>query len=445
MTAGRGPGTKRDGASGVHALFVIASLAAIVVGIGLLALLSFTATVNARGNREDDVVSMPGSDAGAEALTRAIAAAAGQAAIDGNVLEVLQNGDEIFPSMLDSIARARSSVHFVTYVYGRGAVPTEFGGAFSEAARRGVTVRIVLDRNGAKLTDPAVVAAMRAAGCDVQWFRPARWYSWEEYNRRTHRRLLVVDGEIGFTGGVGIADQWRGAGEDPQHWRDTHVRITGPAVAALQRAFVDSWNDTTGELVLGSDLFPSLPSCGATTLCIVQSSPANATSTAQRSIAALIACARQSLSITNPYVVPTPAFIDALCRAAARGVDVRILMPGPYHNKPVVRRASRRTWGPLLDGGVRLFVHQRTMVHAKVIVVDDQILSVGSINFDPRSFALNAECAAIAFDADLARAGTRAFERDLLSAREVVTADLERLSPVARAVDGLAYWFRAQL
>jgi cardiolipin synthase len=177
----------------------------------------------------------------------------------------------------------------------------------------------------------------------------------------------------------------------------------------------------------------------------VQSNPANATSTAQRSVAALIASARRSLAITNPYFVPTPAFIDALCDARARGVEVRILMPGPYHNKPAVRRASRHTWRRLLSGGIRLFEDQRTMVHAKVIAIDDVMLCVGSINFDPRSFALNAECAAIAFDADLARAGTMQFDIDLQSCREVVVADLEPLSPAARAIDGLAYWFRAQL
>ncbi|MDQ6635599.1 MAG: phospholipase D-like domain-containing protein [Gemmatimonadota bacterium] len=388
---------------------------------------------------------MPGTDAGTDSLTSAIAAAAGQPAIPGNVLELYQNGDEIFPPMLSSIARARSTVHFVTYVYEAGAIPNEFARAFTDAAERGVAVRIVLDRDGARATDPTTIATMRSAGCDVQWFRPARWYDWEQYNRRSHRRLLVVDGMTGFTGGVGIADQWMGAGDGPQHWRDTHARITGPAVAALQRAFVDSWNDATEELLLSSGLFPALAPRGDTTLCIVQSSPANATSTAQRSVAALIASAQRSLSITNPYVVPTPAFIDALCRAAAGGVAVRILMPGPYHNKPAVRRASRHTWRRLLNSGVRLFEHQRAMVHAKVIVVDEAMLCVGSINFDPRSFALNAECAAIAFDAELARAGARQFERDLQSSREVVVADLDQLRPSARVIDGLAYWLRAQL
>ena len=417
----------------------------VALGLGLLALIYFNASVNARANREDEIVSMTETDSDMDALSRTIGAAAGQPAIPGNTVEMYQNGDEIFPPMLESISGAQSSVHFVTYVYSAGAVPTMFADAFSNAARRGVEVRIVLDRHGAKQTPAPLIAAMCAAGCDVQWFRPARWYDWTQYNRRTHRRLLIVDGEVGFTGGVGIADEWSGAGDSPRHWRDTHLRIIGPAVAALQRAFVDSWNDTTEELVLGSKYFPRLEPRGDTTLCIVQSNPANATSTAQRSVAALIASARRSLAITNAYFVPTPAFIDALCEARARGVEVRILMPGPFHNKPAVRRASRHTWQRLLGGGVRLFEHQRTMVHAKVFAIDGAMLCVGSINFDPRSFALNAECAAICFDADLARVGIIQFETDLQSCREVVVADLERLSPIARAVDWLAYWFRAQL
>ena len=415
------------------------------LGIGVLALIYFNASINARANREDEIVSLTETDSDMETLTRTIAAAAGQPAIPGNAVMLYQNGDEIFPPMLESIAEARSSVHFVTYVYSAGAVPTEFADAFSNAARRGVEVRIVLDRHGAKETPAPLIARMRAAGCDVQWFRPARWYDWTQYNRRTHRRLLIVDGEIGFTGGVGIADEWTGAGDSPRHWRDTHTRITGPAVAALQRAFVDSWNDTTEELLLRSKYFPRLEPRGNTTLCIVQSNPANATSTAQRSVAALIATARRSLAITNAYFVPTPAFIDALCKAQARGVDVRIIMPGPFHNKPAVRRASRYTWRRLLCGGIRLFEHQRTMVHTKVVAVDDVMLCVGSINFDPRSFVLNAECASIAFDAELARYGILQFETDLQSCRQVLIADVERLSPVARAIDWLAYWFRAQL
>ena len=418
---------------------------AIGIGLMLCGIAYFIASINAHASQEDDVVSIPGPGADSGERSRAISAAAGQAATTGNAVIVYQNGYEIFPPMLESIRSSHSSVHFETYVYEGGVIPGEFAAAFAEAAKRGVQVRIILDRDGAIRTPKSLLTLMRDAGCDVQWFRSARWYDWGEYNRRTHRRLLVVDGRVGFTGGVGIADEWSGAGDSPEHWRDTHVRIMGPAVAAMQRAFVDSWNDTTGELVLGSSYFPALADAGDTTVCVVQSNPANGTSAAQRTIAALVAIAERSLWITNAYFVPTPSFIDALCRARARGVDVRVLVPGPFHNKPFVRRASRHTWSPLLKGGVRLFEHQRTMVHAKVITVDDAILCVGSINFDPRSFALNAECAAVVFGASQAQEQAEQFRRDLTACREVVMPDLSLLTALSRTVDRVAYWFRAEL
>ena len=429
----------------MHALVIVVRFAAVLLALGLMLAIYLIASINARGNREDEVVSMSGADAGADEYLRVVGGAAGQAPTAGNSMRVYQNGDAIFPPMLDAIAAARAHVHFATFVYEPGRMAETFAEAFCAAAARGVEVRIVLDADGSKKAPPELIERMRQAGCDVRWFRRAQWYDWEKYNRRIHRRILVADGSVGFTGGVGIADHWMGNGDSPAHWRDTHACITGPAVASLQRAFVDSWNDATGELILGATYFPALGPRGDTRLCFVQSSPANATSTAQRTVAALIAGARRSLRITNPYFVPTPAFVDALCEARRRGVDVRILVPGPFHNKPPVRRASRYTWPRLLAGGVRLFEHQRTMVHAKVIVVDDTVLLVGSINFDPRSFALNSECAAIAYDPALARAAAAQFETDLGSAREVTQADIDQRSVIDRAIDGGAYWLRAQL
>ena len=286
---------------------------------------------------------------------------------------------------------------------------------------------------------------MKAAGCEISWFRLAHWDDWEKYNRRTHRRLLVIDGEIGFTGGVGIADQWDGAGDSPAHWRDSHVRVRGPAVRALQSAFVDNWNEATGQLVLGAAHFPDLPRSGDTRVSIIQSNPANATSAAQRSIAAMIAGATRSLYVTNAYFLPTPPFVKALCGARARGVEVRVVMPGRFHNKPAVRRASRHTWRDLVDANVELYEHEVTMVHAKVIVADGCVTCVGSINFDPRSFALNAECGAVILDTDIAEKATKAFEKDVANSRRVTSEDLDELSFFSRVMDAAAYWVRSQL
>jgi cardiolipin synthase len=429
----------------VDSVWIVVCLFAALLAIAAIVAAYVTLSLNARANREDEIVSVPAISDGIDDFIAAICAAAGQPTTVGNTLEVLQNGAHIFPAMLTAIANATSSVHFVTFVYEAGRIPDTFANALCAAAARNVEVRVVIDRNGGEKIPPSLVERMRAAGCDVQWFRKATWYQWQEYNRRSHRRILVLDGRVGFTGGVGIADQWDGNGDEPHSWRDTHARIGGPAVAALQRGFVDSWNDATGELLLDAKYFPALQPAGDHTICVVQSSPANATSTAQRSTAALIASARRTLDITNPYVVPPPPFIDALRDAAARGVRVRILMPGPYHNKPSVRRASRNTWSALLAAGVHLYEHQVTMVHAKIIIVDGVACCLGSINFDPRSFALNAELAAITFDRQIADDLTRQLELDLTSSRAVQPSDVETRSLTARLLDRAAYVFRAQL
>jgi cardiolipin synthase len=413
--------------------------------VGVVVVVYVTASVNAEARQQDDVVSVSPILTHPKEFLRALGAVTGRQLIAGNDVRIYQNGDEIFPPMLEAIGSARDSVHFATYVYDAGEIPDRFASAFADAARRGVEVRVVLDRHGAKEIPPALVSRMKAAGCDVRWFRRAQWYDWEKYNRRTHRRLFIVDGQIGFTGGVGISDLWSGKGDAPTHWRDTHARIRGPAVGALQDAFVDTWNEATGQLPLGSRYFPSLDAAGTTPVSIVQSNPANATSAAQRTIAAMVAGARQSLFITNAYFVPTPPFVIALRAARARGVDVKVVMPGPYHNKPAVRRASRHTWGDLVRGGVELYEHQRTMVHAKVVVADACLSMVGSINFDPRSFALNAECAAVIHDDAVARRLTDAFDADLANSRRVTQEDLDARSPIDRVVDGAAYWFRGQL
>ena len=414
-------------------------LVALAIGIYI------TVSMNVHASREDVVVSMRCVADDEVEFMRAFNGAAGRHAHDGNAVTVFQNGAEIFPPMLEAIAAARSSIHFATFIYWGGEVPETFGAALIAAARRGVTVRAVLDSNGSAKASKPLMKKMAAAGCHVSWFQRAQWYDWERYNHRSHRRLLVVDGTVGFTGGVGIADEWSGNGDGPKHWRDTHVRIEGPSVASLQAAFIDSWNSCSNELPLDASLFPVLGRRGETTVCVVQSNPSGGTSSAQRAYAALIAGARKSLAISNAYFLPSEPFVDALIKAKARGADVKVLMPGPYHDEPLVRRASRRTWARLLAGGVELYEHQRTMLHSKVVVVDDRVTSIGSINFDPRSFTLNAECAAVILDAAIAADAMRVFRADLEQSRRVTMEDVRNRSLVNRAADSLCYWIRAQL
>ena len=404
-----------------------------------------TLAVNAEANHQDRVLSVPFAAADLDGFLRAFQGAAGQSLTSGNDVTVMQNGDAIFPAMMDAIRSARGTIHLATYIYWAGDVPRAFTDALSDAAKRGVVVRIVLDSEGAEFIPKAMVQQMSDAGCTVAWFRRAHWYDWTKYNRRSHRRLLVVDGVVGFTGGVGIADEWSGNAQGPGHWRETHVRVTGPVVAALQAGFADSWNQCTRELLLAGRDYPLLERTGALPIVPIISVPANGASAAQRAYAALVATASRTLRITNAYFVPTPAFIDALCSARARGVDVTVIVPGPYHDQPIVRRASRHSWPKLLAAGVEIHEFQPTMIHAKTMVVDGLLHLVGSINFDPRSFALNSEFGVLIVNEAIAATAESVYAADLARSKRVTMNDVRARGAMARAIDAVCYWLRAQL
>ena len=416
-----------------------------IVGALAAAFLYITLAANAEANHQDRVMSVPPIAPELDAFLRALHGATGERVVEGNTVEVFENGDEIFPPMLAAIRESVSTIHFATYVYWAGEVPREFAQALSDAARRGVIVRVVLDSEGTEPMPKQLVDQMRDAGCKVTWFRRMQWFDWMKYNHRTHRRLLVVDGKVGFTGGVGIADEWTGHAQSPSHWRDTHVRLTGPIVAALQSGFTDNWNQSTDELLLDARDYPSLPRTGDIPICSVLSTPANGVSAAERVMAALIAGATRTLYISNAYFVPTRSFSDALCAARDRGVDVRILIPGPHHDMKLVQRASRHTWPRLVEHGVGIYEYQPTMMHAKTVVADGELFLVGSINFDPRSFALNAEFGVIVVSRALAADRMRSFEADIERSTRVTTESLASFGIFNRALDALCYWARAQL
>jgi cardiolipin synthase len=425
----------------MHLLFLLAG----IIGALVVTFVYITVAANVEANHQDQVISVPQIGPELDAFLRSLHGAAGECMIEGNEVELLQNGDEIFPPMLEAIRGSRSTIHFSTYVYWAGAVPREFAKALSDAARRGVMVRLVLDKEGTYLMPRELVNQMRDAGCKVTWFRRMRWFDWIKYNRRTHRRLLIVDGKIGFTGGVGIADEWTGRAQSPSHWRDTNVRLTGPILASLQSAFTDNWNQSTDELLLDRRDYPQLEPTGDVPVCAVLSTPANGASAAQRVMAALITGSTRTLYISNAYFVPTPSFIDALCAASDRGVDVRVLVPGPYHDQKLVRRASRHCWPRLVEQGVGIYEYQPTMMHAKTVVADGELVLVGSINFDPRSFALNAEFGVIIASRRLAADTVRSFEVDTGLSIRVLPDAIASRGIAARAVDAVCYWARAQL
>ncbi len=416
-----------------------------IIGALVVAFAYMTLAANAVANHQDRVMSLPLIGPDLDAFLRALHGAAGACVVEGNAVEVFQNGDEIFPPMLAAIRESQSTIHFSTYVYWAGAVPREFAQALADAAQRGVMVRLVLDSKGTEPMPRELVNQMRDAGCKITWFRRMQWFDWMKYNQRTHRRLLIVDGKIGFTGGVGIADEWTGHAQSPSHWRDTNVRLTGPIVAALQGAFTDTWNQSTEELLLDARHFPHLTPTGDVPVCAVLSTPANGASAAQRVMAALIAGSTRTLYISNAYFVPTPSFIDALCAASDRGVDVRVLVPGPHHDKKIVQRASRHSWPRLVAHGVGIYEYQPTMMHAKTVVADGALLLVGSINFDPRSFALNAEFGVVIVSRPFAAAAVRSFEADLERSIRVLPAAVASRGRVNSALDAICYWARAQL
>ena len=352
----------------------------------------------------------------------------------GNRVRVLRNGKEIFPAMLEAIRSARATIDFATYVYWTGRIAPEFAHALADRARAGVEVNVLLDAVGAARMDRALVELLERAGATVAWFRPPKWYTLHKLNNRTHRKILVVDGRVGFPGGVGIAEEWTGDCEDPEHWRDTHVRVEGPAVRDLLGGFLDNWAEATHCILSGPGQLPDVRGFDDGVQVQVTRSTAEKGSTdAEQLFYAAIACARKRIWVTTAYFAPRRAFVDALCDAVRRGVDVRVLTNGPHIDRQAVRHAGRRCYEPLLRCGVRLFEYQRTMLHAKTLIVDADWASVGSINFDNRSFALNDELNLSLQDQAVTGELEKHFLADLDDARELDLAGWRARPATARA------------
>ena len=364
---------------------------AIVGGLGLAGVYAFEAAQYHRSGAKGFELEDPPAP-GTPDFARLVEALTAAPLRQGNRVTVLRNGDEIFPAMLDAIKAARQTVDFATYVYWTGSIAPQFADALAERARAGVEVNVLLDAVGAAKMERELVEQLETAGARVAWFRPVRWWTLHKLNNRTHRKILVVDGQLGFTGGVGIAEEWTGNAQDAGHWRDTHVRVEGPATRDLLGGFLDNWAEATQCVLTGRDHLPDIDGFDDGVQVQVTRSTAQKGSTdAEHLFYAAIACARERLWLTTAYFAPRRAFVDALCAATARGVDVRVLVNGPHIDKEAVRQAGRRTYDRLLACGGRIFEYQRTMLHAKVMAVDSAWATVGSINFDNRSFALNDE------------------------------------------------------
>lgn len=341
----------------------------------------------------------------------------GPPVLTGNRVRHLRNGEEIFPAMIAAIAAARRSIAFETYIYWSGEVGQRFSDALSERARAGVQVHVTLDWVGSSKMDARLIDGMKQAGVQVERYRPLRWYNLDRINHRTHRKLLVIDGATAFTGGVGIADQWQGHAQDPKHWRDSHFLIEGPAAAQMQAAFGDNWVKMTGRVLHGPSYYPALSRHGDMDAQVFLSSPSGGSESMHLMYLMSIAAASRSIDLAAAYFVPDELTQRALLEARERGVRVRILVPGEHIDSDAVRLASKAQWGPLLRQGVELYEYRPTMMHVKLLIVDRHLVSVGSTNFDSRSFQLNDEASLNVYESGFADEMTRVFEADLSQAK----------------------------
>ena len=328
-----------------------------------------------------------------------------------NAASLCENGDACFAAMLEAIRGARGSVNLETYIFDHGEVATRFAEALAERARAGVEVRVLVDSWGSSLGP--LQSLLAAAGARVFEYKPLRVYSIFKVGNRTHRRILTVDGRVGFTGGIGIDDRWKGDARDPREWRDTMVRVEGPVVAELQHIFLEDWLYTAGEVLHGDKQFPRIPPAGEKLAQAVGSSRTDQSSIAKLTFYMAIQAARERIWIENAYFVPDRQIREGLVRAAARGVDVKVIVPGKYIDSPNVRLASRFHYGELLDGGVQIYEYQTTMMHNKVMVVDSIWASIGSINFVNRSMKRNAEVSVTVYDRSFASEVEGMVQRDL--------------------------------
>ena len=351
---------------------------------------------------------------------RALECLTGVPAAGGNDITILRNGDEIFPAMLDAINEAERSIDFLTFVYWAGDIGREFAQAFTAAAHRGVRVRVLLDSIGARLIDDELVEAMTGAGCDVRWFRPVEVGALGEVNHRTHRKIMIVDEVVSFTGGVGIADEWTGDARDENEWRDTHFRVRGPATDGLRAAFVDNWAETGAELFDPAvDRFPRQPAAGPAAAQVVSGAAETGWSDISTLFRVLISLARHRLRITTAYFNPDDQLIAELTAAAERGVEVEILLPGPHADKRFAQVSSENAYEPLLEAGVRIWNFQPSMLHAKIMTVDRRISSIGSANMNHRSILQDEEVNLVVFDEGFAAQLDEDFDADLARSVEI--------------------------
>lgn len=421
-----------------HVLYPLAGVGSLALLYGLYALATAEPT---------DVLPERLSDGryGGFDLAATVAANLDAPLLEGNRVELLENGDEIFPPMIAAIREAEQSVNLLTYIYWQGDIARRFAAELTAACGRGVEVRVLLDAVGAAKMDDALIEEMRGGGCRVAHFHPPRWNELRRMNRRTHRKVLVVDGRVGFTGGVGIAEEWTGAAQDPGHWRDDHFRIEGPSVRYLQGAFAENWREATGEAIADERFYPAIQAGGEAVAVPILGEPGGTISPVAFLYWISLQAARDRVWIATPYYAPDPDLQHAIEATARRGVDVRMILPSHWNDSQLVRWASRTYYRGLLEAGVRIFEYQPTMFHVKAMTVDEDWAVIGSANFDNRSFELNYELMIGVRDSAFVTELERSMRADARESREITLDEVREWSPLARARDRMATALREQI
>jgi cardiolipin synthase A/B len=379
------------------------------------------------------------------AFLQTMHALTGAALSEGNKVEVLRNGVQFFPAMLSAIRGAKKTINVEFYIYWDGEIARQFAETLAERARAGVKINVVLDAVGSSTMSRDLVEFMQRNGIAVEWYHPLRWYTLSRVNHRTHRKLLVIDGEVGFCGGAGIADIWLGDAETSERWRDTMVRVEGPVVTQMQFAFMDNWVKSRGELLTGLDYFPQIERRGSCLAQVLKSSPSEGSSAAKLMFIVSIVSAKKSIYISSAYFLPDRDTIRAFEGAVRRGVDVRVIVPGEFTDVPIARHAGRLYYGHLLRRGIRIFEYQPTMMHAKTMVVDGIWTTIGSSNFDDRSFRLNDEVNVNIFDEAIAAQMEGMFFEDLARSEEITRRRWLDRPWVDRLKERVSAWLKPQL
>lgn len=374
-----------------------------------------------------------------------MAGAAGVPFVGGNSLKLLNNGDRFYPEMLEVIANAEHSIAIEAYIYWAGEIGMTFAKALAAAQQRGVRVKILLDAVGSQSIGAEILKTLEQGGCHLAWYNPLRWTHLRRINNRTHRKSLIIDGRIGFTGGAGIADHWTGDAHDNKHWRDLMIRVEGPAVRPLQTGFAQNWLEATSELVTGPLFYPSETTAGTLSLQTIMSSPETGASTVRVMYCLAISAAQSSLDIANPYFVPDHVSIDLFRDAVKRGVRVRVMVAGVSNDNRVARYNSTRLYGAMLEAGVELYEYNRTMMHHKIMVVDGLWSTVGTSNFDNRSFSHNEESNVSVIDAEVSSELLASFERDVAVCQRVTLDAWRRRGIITKTIEALASFVQDQV